>query len=85
MHLRSFAVSVCLLAVPLAAQEMPKPGKEHQKLAASVGTWDAVIEMVGEDGKPATSKGVSAPSSSATASTATTRCRASTSARGATR
>ncbi|MFO1050639.1 MAG: DUF1579 domain-containing protein [Planctomycetota bacterium] len=49
-------------ALPLAAQdtpEMPKPGKEHQKLQASVGTWDAVMEMTGEDGKPMTSKGVS--------------------------
>jgi hypothetical protein len=59
MHLHSFAVSVCLLAVPLAAQAMPSPGKEHQKLAASVGTWDAVIEAVGEDGKSTTTKGVS--------------------------
>jgi hypothetical protein len=44
---------------PLAAQDMPKPGPEHQLLAAKAGTWDAVIEMAGEDGKPVTSKGVS--------------------------
>ncbi|MBK8096510.1 MAG: DUF1579 domain-containing protein [Planctomycetes bacterium] len=35
--------------------EMPKPGKEHQRLAAMVGTWDATMEMAG---MPA-SKGVS--------------------------
>lgn len=39
--------------------EMPKPGPQHQKLAASAGTWDALIEMAGPDGKPSTSKGVS--------------------------
>lgn len=38
---------------------MPKPTPEHQVLLQSVGTWDATIEMPGEDGKPVTSKGVS--------------------------
>ncbi len=53
-------VSALLLHLaPLAAQEMPKPQAEHQKLARSAGTWDAVIESIGVDGKPQTSKGVS--------------------------
>ena len=52
--------SFLLLALaPLAAQEMPKPQAEHQKLAQSVGTWDAVIETVGIDGKLHKSKGTS--------------------------
>jgi hypothetical protein len=50
----------CLfVAIPLAAQAPPQPTAEHQKLAAEAGTWDAVMEMPGEDGKPITSKGVS--------------------------
>jgi len=51
--------SLALSAVPLAAQqpEMPKPGPEHQRLAKEVGTWDAVIESMGMDGKPEKSKG----------------------------
>jgi len=49
--------SLALLAAPLAAQEMPKPGPEHQRLAKEVGTWDAVVESVGMDGKPEKSKG----------------------------
>lgn len=53
------SILTTFLATVLSAQEMPKPTAEHQKLAASVGTWDAVIEMTGEDGKPQTSKGVS--------------------------
>jgi hypothetical protein len=39
------------------AQEMPKPGPEHEVLKLDVGTWDAVVEML-EPGKPPTvSKG----------------------------
>lgn len=45
--------------LPLAAQDMPKPGAEHQKLAARAGTWDAVMSMTGEDGKAVESKGTS--------------------------
>ena len=38
---------------------MPKPGPEHALLKDDVGTWDAVVEMQMEPGKPATkSKGV---------------------------
>jgi hypothetical protein len=52
--------SALLLAInPLAAQEMPKPQAEHQKLAQSVGTWDAAIETLGMDGKTHNTKGVS--------------------------
>ncbi|HZN41296.1 MAG TPA: DUF1579 domain-containing protein [Planctomycetota bacterium] len=55
-----FAVAVlAALTTPLFAQEAPKPAPEHQKLTASVGTWDAVVEMMGEDGKPQTNKAVS--------------------------
>jgi hypothetical protein len=53
----------CLLALfllaPLSAQEMPKPGPQHQKLAAQAGTWEAAIEMMGPDGKMQPSKGAS--------------------------
>ncbi len=30
------------------AQEMPKPGPEHEKLKQLVGNWDAVMEMGGQ-------------------------------------
>ncbi len=43
----------------LSAQEPPKPGAEHQKLAGHAGTWTAAIEMMGEDGKPVASTGKS--------------------------
>ena len=61
MHSRSLPLfSTLLLAIaPLTAQEMPKPLAEHQKLARSVGTWDAAIETLGMDGKPHNSTGVS--------------------------
>ena len=38
---------------------MPVPGAEHKQLAAGAGTWDAVLETMGPDGKAAQSKGVS--------------------------
>jgi hypothetical protein len=55
------ALTLAAFTAPLAAQGMepPKPGAEHKALAARAGTWDAVIEMVGEDGKVQTTKGVS--------------------------
>ena len=61
MPSRSFPMfSLLVLTItPLAAQELPKPQAQHQKLAQSVGTWDAVIEMTGVDGKVHASKGVS--------------------------
>jgi hypothetical protein len=52
-------LALAALTTPLLAQEMPKPGAEHQRLAQRAGTWDAVIEMAGPDGKPQISKGVS--------------------------
>ena len=48
-----------MTAAPLCAQEMQKPGPQHQKLHSHVGTWDAAMEMMGPDGKPMPSKGVS--------------------------
>lgn len=52
------AVLASLLAPVVTAQEgkeppaaeqggMPKPGKEHQRLAEMVGTWDATMQMAG--------------------------------------
>lgn len=57
--MRSLSLLVCCLVVPLAAQDMPTPGKEHQQLAAAAGTWDAAIEGMGPDGQASLSKGVS--------------------------
>lgn len=54
-----FLVALLLALAPLIAQERPKPQAEHEKLAQSVGTWDAVIQSVGMDGTLHTSKGVS--------------------------
>jgi hypothetical protein len=48
------------MAATLAqAPPLPTPGAEHKLLAADAGTWDAVIEMHAEPGKPPMkSKGV---------------------------
>lgn len=46
-------------SLPLVAQEAVKPTAEHQKLAATAGTWDAVMSMAGEGGKAMEFKGVS--------------------------
>lgn len=60
MKIRSILASLLLLATaPLFAQEgqaMPKPGAEHQLLAAKAGVWDATLEMMGS---PTKSTGVS--------------------------
>ena len=49
---------VALVASP-QAPTAPKPGAEHKLLAADAGTWDAVVEMQAEPGKPPMkSKGV---------------------------
>jgi hypothetical protein len=54
------SLSFLLAVLPLSAQDAPpKPGAEHQKLAAQAGTWDAVMSMTGEDGKAVESKGTS--------------------------
>lgn len=57
--LLSLTLSLTALLAPLAAQGAPKPGPEHQKLAAQAGVWSAAIEMTGEDGKPVQSTGTS--------------------------
>lgn len=46
---RAFFVGfVCLLVAGFAnGQEVPKPGKEHEKLKDLAGTWDAMFEMQG--------------------------------------
>lgn len=49
-------LSLCLAAA-LPAQEPPKPGPEHEKLAATAGTWDAVMEMTTPDGQHVKYKG----------------------------
>jgi Protein of unknown function (DUF1579) len=60
---RRVLVSACLgfgLSVvvgSVAAQEMPKPGPEHEALKLDVGTWDAVVEMLEPGKPPAVSKG----------------------------
>lgn len=43
----------------LTAQMPDTPGAEHKKLTAHAGKWTAAMEYMGEDGKPATSKGMS--------------------------
>lgn len=50
-----------LLMISLATAQMPppQPGPEHKVLTQDAGTWDAVIEVNAEPGKPPmTSKGV---------------------------
>ena len=56
------ALITLTLALPIAAQgmpEMPKPTKEHQKLAVRAGSWDASIESMGPTGSMEKSKGKS--------------------------
>jgi hypothetical protein len=49
MTIRSLAaVLVTLLATPVFAQEAQHPTAEHQKLHANAGTWDAVIDWMGQ-------------------------------------
>src|SRR5438128_2794845 len=45
------AVMVVLLAVTAPAQEVAKPGPEHEKLKAYEGTWDAVVHSQGGESK----------------------------------
>lgn len=55
-------VAALALALPVRAlaQEMPKPGPEHDLLKQDVGTWDATVEFFPAPGAPPSlSKGVS--------------------------
>ncbi|MFK7738848.1 MAG: DUF1579 domain-containing protein [Planctomycetota bacterium] len=57
--LAALLFTACAFTAPAAAQ-MPGPQKEHQPLAAQVGTWDAKMEYTDfTTGKAATSKGTS--------------------------
>lgn len=47
-------VAAVLLAVPAFAQEMPKPGKEHEFLKKLEGTWDSTMNMAGQESKGTT-------------------------------
>jgi hypothetical protein len=54
-----FLLYVLVVPASLVAQAPPKPSAEHQRLTAQAGVWDARIQMLGEDGKMAESKGAS--------------------------
>lgn len=56
--LRSLLPAFLLAIAPLSAPAVPTPQVEHQKLAQSVGTWDATIASFGADGQSLTSQGV---------------------------
>lgn len=52
-------LALALIGLALPAQELPKPTPHHLALKAQEGTWDAVVKMYMEPGKPpAISKGV---------------------------
>jgi hypothetical protein len=55
-------LAILALGLPLraAAQDMPKPGPEHDLLKQDVGVWDANVEFFAAPGvPPSVSKGVS--------------------------
>src|SRR5262245_39324125 len=53
------SVALFLISSGARAQDMPKPGPEHDKLKQFVGTWDAHVKTTFEPGKPAQeSKGI---------------------------
>jgi hypothetical protein len=65
MNLSRFAASTAVLSIvfvtSFAAQQgppAPKPGPEQAVLKMDEGTWDAVIEIIGPDGKSTSTKGV---------------------------
>jgi hypothetical protein len=43
--------AVCVMNGSLFAQELPKPGPEHEKLKEYVGSWDAEMDMNGQKSK----------------------------------
>lgn len=49
--MRMIAVVVAVLSLPAWAQEMPKPGPEHEVLKALVGTWETSMKAEGKDNK----------------------------------
>ncbi|MEZ6037526.1 MAG: DUF1579 domain-containing protein [Planctomycetota bacterium] len=59
LHQLTFAFTLLFAAATVAQEEMPKPGPEHEKLAASAGTWDATMVSQAPDGTEMTTKGVS--------------------------
>ena len=53
LHKAILGMVACLFVISLSfAQEPPKPGPEHERLAKElVGTWDAVMDMGGQKSK----------------------------------
>ena len=53
--MRKLFTSACSLiafcALGAQAQDMPKPGPEHDKMKAIEGTWDAVVSFQGKESK----------------------------------
>ena len=47
----SLVAACAFVANACFAQELPKPGPEHEKLQAMVGEWDCVMEMDGQKSK----------------------------------
>ena len=45
------SVVAVLLAVPAFAQEVPKPGKEHDFLKKQEGTWEVTMNLGGQESK----------------------------------
>jgi hypothetical protein len=53
------AATAASTASAMQAPAMPKPGPEHERLKADVGTWDAVVEMAEAPNAPmSSSKGL---------------------------
>jgi len=52
VRLSLIACAAGVLLVPAAvAQELPKPGPEHERLKKAEGTWDATVNMGGQESK----------------------------------
>lgn len=49
-----FSLVAVVLAGSVFAQEMPKPGKEHEMLKKLEGNWDTTMTMMGKDEKGTT-------------------------------
>ena len=45
------ALALVICALPLAAQQPPKPGPEHEMLKKFEGTWDATVNLGGMESK----------------------------------